>query len=222
MASLKRAAFLLSAFIYAVSSQQAAATTFFLYFTATGTGTYSSPFTPGILPTSATGFINFDLDDAENGMFTYSGVDLIGRTVNASVEVSGDTIGFGAHTEGFLLGPGLDIADLELSVVFEPGYLGSSFPTFFDPQKVLSVSYSGQELADNKITTSSGFLASIHMGQVGGSPDPDPQVFISVFPGALTGVPEPATWAMMLLGFGVCGLAARRRRAKRVTNPYAI
>lgn len=29
------------------------------------------------------------------------------------------------------------------------------------------------------------------------------------------GVPEPATWAMMIVGFGLCGLAARRRAAAR-------
>jgi hypothetical protein len=29
----------------------------------------------------------------------------------------------------------------------------------------------------------------------------------------ITGVPEPATWAMMITGFGLLGLAARRRRA---------
>ena len=28
------------------------------------------------------------------------------------------------------------------------------------------------------------------------------------------GVPEPATWAMMLLGFGGIGMAMRRRRSK--------
>ncbi|KTT71870.1 PEPxxWA-CTERM sorting domain-containing protein [Sphingomonas endophytica] len=31
--------------------------------------------------------------------------------------------------------------------------------------------------------------------------------------GAAAGVPEPATWAMMLLGFGAVGVAVRRRRA---------
>jgi hypothetical protein len=31
-------------------------------------------------------------------------------------------------------------------------------------------------------------------------------------------VPEPATWAMMLLGFGAIGLASRRRRTKAVAK----
>lgn len=32
------------------------------------------------------------------------------------------------------------------------------------------------------------------------------------------GVPEPATWAMMILGFGSVGLAARRRRIPQLSN----
>lgn len=34
-------------------------------------------------------------------------------------------------------------------------------------------------------------------------------------PGVATGVPEPGTWATMLLGFGAIGFAARRRRKGR-------
>jgi hypothetical protein len=29
----------------------------------------------------------------------------------------------------------------------------------------------------------------------------------------VTGVPEPGVWALMIVGFGLCGAAARRRRA---------
>ena len=30
------------------------------------------------------------------------------------------------------------------------------------------------------------------------------------------GIPEPATWAMMLLGLGMAGVAIRRRRGRRI------
>ncbi|MGQ5702103.1 PEPxxWA-CTERM sorting domain-containing protein [Sandaracinobacteroides sp. A072] len=38
-------------------------------------------------------------------------------------------------------------------------------------------------------------------------------VSVSVTPSVAPGVPEPATWAMLILGFGLVGHAARRRRA---------
>jgi hypothetical protein len=38
---------------------------------------------------------------------------------------------------------------------------------------------------------------------------------------ALTAVPEPATWAMMILGMGAVGFAMRRRRATRAVVCYA-
>ncbi|WP_188764074.1 PEPxxWA-CTERM sorting domain-containing protein, partial [Sandarakinorhabdus glacialis] len=34
---------------------------------------------------------------------------------------------------------------------------------------------------------------------------------------AVGGVPEPATWGMMIVGFGLVGAAARRRKALAVT-----
>lgn len=43
----------------------------------------------------------------------------------------------------------------------------------------------------------------------------DDITFGSVTPGE-PGVPEPATWAMMILGFGIVGHAARRRRSEKI------
>jgi uncharacterized protein (TIGR03118 family) len=40
--------------------------------------------------------------------------------------------------------------------------------------------------------------------------------------GRLNSVPEPATWAMMLMGFGAVGLAMRRRRQAEVTFRRAV
>ena len=39
-----------------------------------------------------------------------------------------------------------------------------------------------------------------------------------LYPYAAGGVPEPATWAMMIMGFGLVGFAARRRAAAVVTT----
>jgi hypothetical protein len=46
----------------------------------------------------------------------------------------------------------------------------------------------------------------------------DDITFGSLVPGA---VPEPGTWAMMLLGFGMMGFAARRRSSLKATVTYA-
>ena len=42
----------------------------------------------------------------------------------------------------------------------------------------------------------------------------------ATFPAA-AGVPEPATWAMMLMGFGAMGFAIRRRRDATVRVRFA-
>lgn len=68
----------------------------------------------------------------------------------------------------------------------------------------------GNLVADWSVLSSSGFDYA--------QADPGPQaltpreVVVTLFPGA-TMVPEPATWALLLTGFGATGLAVRRRRA---------
>ncbi len=47
---------------------------------------------------------------------------------------------------------------------------------------------------------------------------PGPGPFVTTFPPPLLGVPEPASWAMMLLGFGAVGWAIRQRRLRRITR----
>ena len=51
----------------------------------------------------------------------------------------------------------------------------------------------------------------VGLDNFGGSPGFDVD-FIQVLPGAITGVPEPASWAMLIAGFGLVGASARRRR----------
>jgi hypothetical protein len=47
----------------------------------------------------------------------------------------------------------------------------------------------------------------------GGSPGFDVD-FIQVLPGSIGAVPEPASWAMLIAGFGLVGAAQRRRVAR--------
>ena len=44
---------------------------------------------------------------------------------------------------------------------------------------------------------------------------------IVIYGGNFTAVPEPATWAMMLMGFGAAGYAMRRRRSKQLITQLA-
>ncbi len=44
---------------------------------------------------------------------------------------------------------------------------------------------------------------------------------LPVASGMISAVPEPATWAMMIIGFGAIGAAMRRRAATRTTVAYA-
>ena len=44
----------------------------------------------------------------------------------------------------------------------------------------------------------------------------DDITFGSVTPGEPGGIPEPATWAMMIMGFGLVGYSARRRRGEKI------
>jgi len=43
---------------------------------------------------------------------------------------------------------------------------------------------------------------------------PRPVLFSGAHVAAVNGVPEPATWAEFILGFGVIGIALRRRRSQ--------
>ena len=67
---------------------------------------------------------------------------------------------------------------------------------FFNTAKITGVTVSG----DASLTSASGALTPLPGGGYG-------------YPAAVPGVPEPATWAMMIMGFGAIGGAMRRRRA---------
>jgi hypothetical protein len=60
--------------------------------------------------------------------------------------------------------------------------------------------------------TNGEYFTNLSYNIVGGTVDAIRQVRIDVADGNVPAVPEPATWAMMLLGFGATGFAMRRRR----------
>ena len=60
--------------------------------------------------------------------------------------------------------------------------------------------------------TNGEYFTNLSYNIVGGTADAIRQVRIASAEGGVPAVPEPATWAMMLLGFGATGFAMRRRR----------
>ena len=61
-------------------------------------------------------------------------------------------------------------------------------------------------------------ILNLHYAFSGGSADALRQVRIASTEGGVPPVPEPATWAMMLLGFGVVGYSMRRRRTPALSQ----
>ena len=79
----------------------------------------------------------------------------------------------------------------------------------------LSLDCRGGSNCDFSHTGTFGLVGDLPEGLTMGSAS---GVFLTAVPGTgVGGVPEPATWAMLIFGFGAVGVAARRQRALRVT-----
>lgn len=62
------------------------------------------------------------------------------------------------------------------------------------------------------LTSNGEAIMNLHYSIVGGDAGSIRQIRIASVEAGVPPVPEPATWAMMLLGFGAAGFALRRRR----------
>jgi hypothetical protein len=65
------------------------------------------------------------------------------------------------------------------------------------------------------------YFTNVSYNIIGGTADAIRQVRIASAEGGVPAVPEPATWAMMLLGFGATGFAMRRRRQTALLTQLA-
>lgn len=101
---------------------------------------------------------------------------------------------------------------------------GASFTFSFDALKAgasqtFTIFYGvapSERAAINALATVGAEVYSLGQANIGGSPGDES--FIFGFKGVggtvVTGVPEPASWALMIGGFGLAGAAIRRRRAQ--------
>ena len=105
------------------------------------------------------------------------------------------------------------------------GWQSASF-TSYDPQNTrfsgiyaitgasadIPISFGLQIIAGNNVTLDYSHAGSVSIGHVDGvSYTSDSGVFLTAAP-AVGGVPEPVSWAMLVVGFAAVGTMARRRR----------
>ncbi|HWY61792.1 MAG TPA: PEPxxWA-CTERM sorting domain-containing protein [Rhizomicrobium sp.] len=143
---------------------------------------------------AADGFASLAFD---NGV----SVDLAGSTGVAGILQSVATLAAGDYTVTFLLAGNLRGAVNKTTQVG----IGSQFVT------ITPVSNSqGYTLYTENFTNASG---RVTFRDIGGTDDQGNLLDnIVVSTGVTAGVPEPATWAMMLAGFGVIGFVVRRKK----------
>lgn len=156
-------------------------------------------------------YATFALDPAlvdANGNFSFDASPFGGatpqfRTLSASI--AGDTLSF-FFREGYGKSYSSEFA---ASLTFRSGTLGTTFPSSFSFDDVISSSFQfvarGMDVSGGIYDQFGGSLLNASVRQINGT-----QPYASY---QLVGsVPEPGTWALMLLGFGAIGYSMRRRR----------
>lgn len=161
---------------------------------ASETGVYAPAAVLGNQSAAYNGSISFDVSDAFHDAASYTALILYGSGMNAAVEVSAPTV----STNGAALS------------TFTFTLNESVFSQF------VSGNFVGGALSQAQFQSILGNLTGIAFRtEYNTGPDDsrfDNAVFRGFGPADPAGVPEPATWGMMLLGFGGLGAVLRRRR----------
>ena len=133
---------------------------------------------------------------------------------------------FGDYGAGYYNGTSHPTFRFPASAGLTSGWQSASFSSY-DPQNTrfsgiyaltgasadIPISFGLQIIAGNNVTLDYLNTGSISIGKVAGVFfTSDSGVFLTKAGGGVGGVPEPASWAMLIAGFGLVGTAARRRR----------
>lgn len=169
------------------------------------------------------GLDNYDRTINEGLVFTnlyFSG--LIGAPGSVGFEVFNDRAFKPGGTPGVYY-PGLAAAGGQYQRTIGTTYANGGAPSTIEvsipwtvfTQNTLNVGqgFTGiQPGGDLRLTISQSFGYTPSLGD---SLQPDPIIRFGTLqaPGGSSAVPEPATWGMMLIGFGIVGVTARRRRS---------
>ena len=181
------------------------------------------------LPTSngLSGNVSFDTALATpfgSGLrFQSSGEDFRSVQNEVTATVMGDTLLLSLGE--FIIRPdaGLIIRETAfLNIVFRDGFLNNTFPTEASFSDVVSSSYTSdyfEEMRRFVSDSSTGTLNRLSITFLDRSP-PFGTVSLDIVSATTPAVPEPATWAMMLVGFDAVGYSLRKQRRK-TTVSYA-
>jgi len=181
--------------------------------------------------------IVWDFDSVFNPNFSYTGNTYTGPVTNIAAPPAGDTTTYGAAQPASYA---LPFADAEFTILTGQltslsFYLGS-----LDDYNTISF-YSGATLIDSFTGTdltipdpadgdqASGNTNRRYFFTFGAADNVNRVVFNSTTPAfefddiaaAVSGVPEPSTWAMMILGFGFVGFMLRNGRRRQGAKAIA-
>jgi hypothetical protein len=167
-----------------------------------GTGSFPGPYGgtfPGTfpVPVSTSVVLNGPTDPADFLSLPQGSFVTVGFTDETVVDGAGNDIfisevgASGERAEVFVSRNGINFV-----------LLGTALDTGVTAFDLASIGWTGAVTA----------VKIVGLDNLGGSPGFDVD-FIQVLPGSIGEVPEPASWAMLIAGFGLVGATQRRRRA---------
>ena len=139
--------------------------------------------------TGGTGIYTFALGSAVSLDYSFFGTAVSDATVNVTNLLTGGSASFSAALFG---SPNTSNA-IQGSQQLGFGFLNGSFGGLFG-----NINFDSSVNSTYRINLTGGGQSLTAFAQLGA--------------GGVAGVPEPATWAMMLIGFGAMGVSLRRRR----------